>query len=75
VVSRTRRIRGAGREAGMGVNISAYRILVVKREREDTWKNYEVTGGKRWKCVVEQQCERVWAGLICIRIGTIGGLL
>ena len=47
MVSRTRRIRGAGREAGVGVNINAYRILVVKREGEDTWKNYEVAGGKR----------------------------
>jgi hypothetical protein len=47
VVIRTRRINGAGREAGVGVNINTYRILVVKREGEDTWKNYEVTGGER----------------------------
>ena len=31
-VSRTRRIRWAGREAGVGVNTDACRILAVKRD-------------------------------------------
>jgi hypothetical protein len=47
VASRTRRISGAGREVGVGVNVNAYRILVVKREGEDIWKNYEMTEEKR----------------------------
>ena len=36
-----------GPEVSVGVNINAYRILVVKREREDAWNSYEVAGGKR----------------------------
>jgi hypothetical protein len=69
---KTRRRRWAGHEARMGETRNAYRILVGKPEGKRPLRRPR----SRWIHNIKMDSNGiVWVGLICLRIGTGGGLL
>jgi hypothetical protein len=51
----------------------AYKIVIGKSE--DNWRDIGVNGKMILKRNLKIQDVRMWTGLICLRIGSSGGLL
>jgi hypothetical protein len=68
------RMRWVGNVARMKEMIIAYKILVVKIEGKKPLRRPE----RRWEDTIKMDLREmgfeVWTGLICLRIGTGGGL-
>jgi hypothetical protein len=70
-----RRMRWEEHVACMGGKIITYIILIGKQEGKSYSVDIVVDGKIILELILGKQGEKEWAGLICLRIGTSGGIL
>jgi hypothetical protein len=56
-------------------NRNSYRILVGKPEGKNHQEDRDLDGWLILKWILERYAGVVWTGLICLRIGTSGGIM
>jgi hypothetical protein len=72
---KSRRMRWTGHVARLGERRDAYRILVEKPDRKKPLGRPGVNGSIILKRIFKKRGGGASTGLICVRIGTGGGLL